>query len=84
MEIKVPVLMATDVNTDVGPIAEANGYGMWSESGDLEAFMKHLDLLAKDADLRSRMGEKGYEFLCKNYLVEHTVEPILRAMNVSL
>jgi glycosyltransferase involved in cell wall biosynthesis len=80
MEIKVPVLMATDVHTDVGTIAEANGYGLWSESGNLEAFMQHLDVLAKDAALRSQMGEKGYAFLCKNYLVEHTVEPILASL----
>ena len=31
----MPVLCATDPNTDIGTIAEENGYGYWCESNSL-------------------------------------------------
>ena len=73
----MPVLMATDVNTDIGSIAQENGYGLWCENGDLEKFNSLLDTLAGDTELRSQMGEKGYKFLKENYTVEKSYEIIM-------
>ena len=76
LENKMPVLCATDVNTDIGKIAEENGYGYWCESVKPEDFTALVDkMLAAD---RKAMGEKGYEFLKNNYLVEHTYNAIMR------
>lgn len=76
LENKMPVLCATDVNTDIGRIAEENGYGYWCESLKPEEFTKLIDkMLTSD---RKAMGEKGYEFLKANYLVEHTYDAIMR------
>lgn len=73
---KVPVLCATDVNTDMGRIAEENGYGYWCESVKPEDFTALVDkMLASD---RKAMGEKGYQFLKNNYLVEHTYNAIMK------
>lgn len=75
LENKMPVLCATDVNTDIGKIAEENGYGFWCESVKPEDFTALVDkMLASD---RKAMGEKGYEFLKKNYLIEHTYNAIM-------
>lgn len=75
LENKMPVLCATDVNTDIGKIAEENGYGYWCESVNPEDFTALVDkMLASD---RKAMGEKGYEFLKNNYLVEHTYNAIM-------
>lgn len=76
LEYKMPVVCATDVNTDIGKIAEENGYGYWCESVKPEDFTALVDkMLASD---RKAMGEKGYEFLKNNYLVEHTYNAIMR------
>lgn len=76
LENKMPILCATDVNTDIGKIAEENGYGYWCESVKPEDFTALVDkMLAAD---RKAMGERGYEFLKKNYLVEHTYNAIMR------
>ena len=76
LENKMPVLCATDVNTDIGRIAEKNGYGFWCESVIPENFTALVDkMLSSD---RSEMGEKGYQFLKENYLVEHTYNAIMR------
>lgn len=76
LENKMPVLCATDPNTDMGRIAEENGYGYWCESNSVEAFTAILDKMIK-AD-RKAMGEKGYLFLKENYLVEHTYSAIMK------
>lgn len=76
LENKIPVVCATDVNTDIGKIAEENGYGYWCESVKPEDFTALVDkMLASD---RKVMGEKGYQFLKENYLVEHTYNAIMR------
>lgn len=76
LENKMPVLCATDVNTDIGKIAEENGYGYWCESVKPEDFTALVDkILASD---RKVMGERGYQFLKENYLVEHTYNAIMK------
>lgn len=76
LEYKMPVVCATDVNTDIGKIAEENGYGYWCESVKPEDFTALIDkMLASDM---KAMGERGYEFLKQNYLVEHTYNAIMR------
>ena len=79
LENKMPVLCATDVNTDIGKIAEENGYGYWCESVKPKDFVALVDkMLASD---RKAMGENGYEFLNQNYLVEHTYHAIMSHMD---
>jgi glycosyltransferase involved in cell wall biosynthesis len=34
LEYKMPVIAATDKNTDIGKVMVENGFGMWSEAGD--------------------------------------------------
>ena len=76
IENKMPVICATDPNTDIGKIAEENGYGYWCESVKPEDFTALVDkMLASD---RKAMGEKGYQFLKENYLVEHTYNAIMK------
>lgn len=76
LEYRMPVVCATDVNTDIGKIVEENGYGYWCESVKPEDFTALVDkMLASDM---KAMGERGYEFLKQNYLVENTYNAIMR------
>ena len=76
LENKMPVICATDVHTDIGKIAEENGYGYWCESVKPEDFTVLVDKMLK-SDMKA-MGQKGYQFLKENYLVEHTYNAIMR------
>lgn len=76
LEYKMPVLCATDVNSDIGKIAEENGYGYWCESVKPEDFTALVDRMLKSD--RKAMGEKGYQFLKENFLVEHTYNAIMK------
>ena len=78
LENRMPVLMATDMNTDIGPIAEKNGYGLWTESGNLETFMEMVEFVAEDREKLKLMGEKGYDYLKENYTIERTYRIIMK------
>ncbi len=78
LENRIPIMMAVDRNTDIGTLAEENGYGLWAESGDLASFDAKLDSILEDKNLRIAMGERGYQFLLNNYTIEHTVNVIMR------
>lgn len=79
LENKMPVLCATDPNTDMGRIAEENGFGYWCESNSVEAFTAILDKMVH-AD-RKAMGEKGYEYLKQNYVITNTYNAIMKHMD---
>lgn len=76
LENKMPVLAATDINTDIGRIAEANGYGLWCESGDLKTFNHCLNRLLEKKTIQI-MGERGYLFLKENYQVDYSYQIIM-------
>lgn len=76
LENHKPVVVATDPNCDMGPIAQDNGFGYWCESNDVKAFTECVNkMLASDI---KAMGETGFKFLCENYLVENTSEAIMK------
>lgn len=72
---KKPVIAATDTTSDVGSIAEANGYGYWCPSNDVSAFTKSVDKMLS-SDL-VKMGELGYQYYLNHYTVEHTYKAII-------
>ena len=76
LENKKPVLIASDPNSDIGPIAEENGYGFWCESKDVRDFTSIVNKML-DSNIRE-MGERGFEFLKENYLSIHTYEIIMK------
>lgn len=78
LENRMPVLLATDLNTDIGRIAERNGYGFWTENGNLDTFMEMVDSLSADREKIKVMGEKGYEYLKSNYTVERGYRMIMK------
>ena len=77
MEYKMPILAATDPNTDIGKEAEEHGYGFWCESGELESMNQKIDLLTQDPSLVESMGKKGHEYLLKNFTVSRSYSIIM-------
>lgn len=77
LENSMPVLLATDPNTDMGRIAEREGFGLWAQSGDLESFMRNMDKLVQDnkTELKN-MGERGKKYLLANYTVDKAADII--------
>lgn len=86
LENKMPVLLATDLNTDIGKIAQENGYGLWCENGDLQTFNALLNQFVLNPEAAKQMGEKGYQYLLDNYQAHISADIILShfAQNSSL
>lgn len=76
LEYKMPVICVTDPNCDMGDIAIKYGFGFYSPSNDVEAFTQTVDLMLK-SDIKT-MGEKGFEFLKRNFLVDNTYNSIIK------
>lgn len=77
LENKMPIIAATDLNTDIGKIAENNGYGYWCESINVSDFTFLVDKFLDTPGLIQKMGNKGYQFLLGNYLVINTYQKIV-------
>lgn len=72
----LPVLAATDPNTDVGKVIEEGGFGFACESNDAIAFSACVArALAADADA---MREAGIRYLYENYTVEKAYKTIMQ------
>ena len=80
MENKMPVLAATDKNTDIGKIAQENGYGFWCESLKAAEFTTLIDKFVKNTSLITHMGNKAFQYLLANYQVGNTYQVIMSHM----
>jgi glycosyltransferase involved in cell wall biosynthesis len=72
LEYRMPVIAATDPNTDIGKIAEENGFGFSVINGDLGKMIRTIEWLLQNKNKRIEMGETGFEYLKKNYLVDNS------------
>ena len=77
LEYKMPIIAATDINTDIVTIAEKNGYGYCCESKYVESFTACVNKYITTPDTIRKMGERGYQFLLDNYQVDSTYQKII-------
>lgn len=77
-EYGMPVLVATDINTDFGLMVKDSGAGFWVQAGDLENCINKLTLLVENAHMRLRMGNAGRQFLENNYNIGVSVDILER------
>jgi glycosyltransferase involved in cell wall biosynthesis len=78
MEYSLPVLAATDRNTDLKDALLESQSGYWCESGDINSFIDYANKLSTNEDLRNTMGQKGREYLEDNYDIGKTIDIILK------
>lgn len=74
MQAKLPVLAATDPNTDIGKVITEGEFGWWCESNDVNAFSKLVEN-AISVDLE-QMRIKEIKYLMENYTVSMVYENI--------
>ena len=74
----MPVIAATDPNTDIGKIVEENGFGFSVINADLVQMQLAIDSFIKEKLKLKTMGEIGFEFLKRNYLVDFSYQKIMQ------
>jgi len=78
--MKMPVLAATDVNTDIGKIIEEAKCGYWVEAGDANGIQDKISKLC--ADNLNILGDRSWNLLQNEYLVERSYKLIVEKINV--
>lgn len=81
MENSLPILAATDKNTDLKEVLIESESGFWCESIDENEFIKYAQKLSKDKELREQMGSSGREYLEENYDIRKTVDILLKHLD---
>lgn len=71
LEQRMPVVAATDDASDVGMIAEANGFGVKVPSNNIKVFVEAIEGYIQNQKNITEQGLRGYNFLLRNYQVDH-------------
>jgi glycosyltransferase involved in cell wall biosynthesis len=77
MENYLPIIFATDENTDVGFEAVEFNYGYWSKSGDLIKIRESIGKLIINSEIRIQMGQNGYNRLFSDFNVNNSYSLIV-------
>lgn len=72
----MPVLVATDTASDMGQIAEENGFGKWCESNNVNEFTQSVDYFIRAN--KSEMGKVGWHYLKNHYSLENGYEIVMK------
>lgn len=85
LNFRLPVLMSTDVSTDMGEIVEENGCGWWVRGNDEKVFVEEILKIKaqyrKDCYYIQSKGENARKLFEKNYTTHNAFEIIMRAYN---
>lgn len=80
LEMKMPVIAATDKNTDIGDVIEKAECGYKVITGDILGMNECISKFCKNKDLIEEMGKNAWDLLINNYTVDHSYEIILKSI----
>jgi glycosyltransferase involved in cell wall biosynthesis len=77
---KIPILAAIDKNTDYGDLLDKCNGGLWSITGDIDAYITNLLFFFNNPVSRKTMGENGYNYMIKELNSEKAYKTIISAI----
>lgn len=80
MQASMPVIAATDINTDIKETIETGEFGFWCKSEDVNNFNRFVNILC-DKELRLEMGLNSRTYLESNFTSRHSYEIIMKHFN---
>jgi glycosyltransferase involved in cell wall biosynthesis len=82
MQNRLPVICATDINTDIGIIAKENNFGFTCLTSD-EILFKSYVIELMNKNIRQKMGNNAFEFLLQEYNVNNSYQIIIEKFKKS-
>jgi glycosyltransferase involved in cell wall biosynthesis len=82
LEMKMPIIAATDLNSDIGDVIENNGCGFKVASEDLTKMLHCVDALIENNAYFCQMQENAWQLLQNEYLVERSFNLIIDKLYV--
>ncbi|WP_019230343.1 glycosyltransferase family 4 protein [Sedimentibacter sp. B4] len=81
MNHEIPVLAATDTNTDVGEVITGGKFGWWCESKGTKIYKEISEMIIREKDSLKKIGMNGKQYLEQNYRTEKAYNTILSHFN---
>jgi glycosyltransferase involved in cell wall biosynthesis len=82
MEYSLPIIAATDINSDLRECIRAGSFGEWCENGDLKNFNRIVSKFVYNKELIEIMGLNSRVNLERNYNTKKTTQIILRHFKI--
>lgn len=76
LEMRMPVIAATDSNTDIGNVIEKNKCGFKVLSGDILGMQKAIDAICSNENNFNQMRENAWSLLQQEYKVDYSYQLI--------
>jgi glycosyltransferase involved in cell wall biosynthesis len=83
LEGSLPVLASINPGNDLKVLIEENDIGLVSFNGEPELFREHALKLARDPELRRRLGQNGRRLLEESFSTRRAAEQILGHLSVA-
>lgn len=80
LEMKTPIIAATDPNSDIGDVIEQHQCGIKVEAGKIDSMLKAIEKMCNEINLE-KMGVNAWNLLNEKYTVNHSFELIIEKVN---
>jgi len=80
LEMKTPIIAATDPNSDIGDVIEQHQCGIKVEAGKVDSMLKAIEKMCSETNLEE-MGINAWNLLNEKYTVNHSFELIIEKVN---
>ena len=81
LEKGIPIIAATDKNTDIKDLIQDNNIGLWSCSDDINSLIENIKIMKKDKEKRKRFSKNARELFLREFQVEKSVDLLHKYIN---
>jgi len=81
LEKGIPIIAATDKNTDIRNLVQDNNVGLWSCSDDIASLIENIKIMKENKEIRKEFSKNARELFLKEFQVEKSVELLHKYIN---
>ena len=81
LEKGIPIIAATDKNTDIKDLIVNNKVGLWSCSDDINSLIENIKVMKENKEKRRVFSKNARELFLKEFQVEKSVELLHKYIN---
>ena len=81
LEKGIPIIAATDKNTDIKDLILDNGVGLWSCSDDINSLIENIRIMKENREIRRKFSKNARELFLKEFQVEKSVDLLHKYIN---
>ena len=81
LEKGIPIIAATDKNTDIKNLIQDNNVGLWSCSDDIDSLIENIKIMKENKEMRKEFSKNARELFLKEFQVEKSVELLHKYIN---